>query len=218
MAVSINWATSIINIPKSYLTALGGEVYEMNVNQFRLDLKDLEDNEAGITFQKTHNHNPEISIAGVLIARVVNILPPYTITFEDGQYAVNLIGANNNISEKVNVNQVSVRSSNSAGLVSMNAVNDSIAATGVSIDEILAILQPPVANVLVHKAISASSATFTVSSPQAQLETQAVYGTLKYWTGAQWDVAPLRVYVSGAFTQKNLYLWDGQNWRPVTTG
>jgi len=41
---------------------------------------------------------------------------------KDGQYAVNLVGANSNVGDVVNVNQVSVRSSNSAGLQDLNSL------------------------------------------------------------------------------------------------
>jgi len=118
MAISIDWGTSVINIPQADLTSLGGSNYELNLNTFRLTLKDLEDSADGMGFLKTHNHNTEITVGGVTLARVIEILDPYTITFEDGQYAVNLIGANSNIGDKINLNQVSVRSSNSAGLTS----------------------------------------------------------------------------------------------------
>jgi len=47
----------------------------------------------------------------------VEIINGYTITFEDEQYAVTLIGANNNILDVINFNQVSVRPTNSAGLI-----------------------------------------------------------------------------------------------------
>jgi hypothetical protein len=53
----------------------------------------------------------------VTLARVVEIINDYTITFENGTYAVNLAGANSNIGDVVNLNSVSVRSANSAGLV-----------------------------------------------------------------------------------------------------
>ena len=46
----------------------------------------------------------------------------YTVTFEDGQYAVNLVGANSNVGDRVNVNQVSVRSANSAGLQDLSTI------------------------------------------------------------------------------------------------
>jgi hypothetical protein len=121
MAITIDWATKVINIPQNYLTSLGGGIYELNVNTFRLDLRDIEDDEDGIPFKHTHNHNTEVSLGGLILARVFEIIPPYTVTFEDGQYAVNLVGANNNISDRLNVNQVSVRSSNSAGMVTVNS-------------------------------------------------------------------------------------------------
>ena len=121
MAITINWATKVINIPQDYLTDLGGGIFELDVNAFRLDLRDIEDNEEGIPFQYTHTHNTEVTLGGLTLSRVVEIIAPYTITFEDGQYAVNLVGANNNIADRTNVNQVSVRSSNSAGMVTVNS-------------------------------------------------------------------------------------------------
>jgi hypothetical protein len=48
---------------------------------------------------------------------VVEIINGYTITFEDGQYAVELIGANSNVAGVVNINQVATRSFNTAGLI-----------------------------------------------------------------------------------------------------
>jgi len=117
MAITINWATKVINVPQSYLLSLGGGVYQLDVDDFRLSLKDLEDGEEGMNFVDTHRHNTEVILGGVTLARVVEIINGYTITFEDGQYAVKLVGANNNIADVTNVNQVSVRSNNSAGLV-----------------------------------------------------------------------------------------------------
>lgn len=125
MAISIDWGTSIINIPKADLTLVQEsptEIRELDLNLFRLMLKDLEDNEMGITYQKTHNHTPPISVGGVTLARVVEILEPYTVTFENGAYAVNLTGCNSNVADRVNVNNVSVRSANSAGLSTTTAI------------------------------------------------------------------------------------------------
>jgi len=131
VAISVAWATKIINVPQAYLTDLGGGVYELDVNQFRLDLKALEADVNGITFVDTHQHNPPVTVGGVTLARVVEIINGYTVTFEDGQYAVNLVGANNNIQDVSNVNQVSVRPSNTAGMVvqgtgDLNAIADAI--------------------------------------------------------------------------------------------
>ncbi len=117
MAITINWSTQVINIPQNYLLSLGGGVYELDVDEFRLDLKNIEDGEEGINFPDTHRHNTEVTLGSLTLARVVEIINGYTITFEDGQYAVNLVGANNNIADVTNVNQVSVRANNSAGLI-----------------------------------------------------------------------------------------------------
>lgn len=121
MAVTITWPTKVINIPQSYLTSLGGDVYELDSDQLRLDLKDLEDAEQGINYLDTHRHNTEVTLAGVTYARTIEIINGYTITFEDGQYAVNIVGSNNNIADVTNVNQVSIRSNNSAGLISVTS-------------------------------------------------------------------------------------------------
>lgn len=119
MSLSIDWGTKVISVPQSYLTFLSGSTYEMDVNQFRLDLKDMEDSEEGIIFPDTHSHNTEVTVGGVTLAHVVEIINDYTVTFEDGQYAVNLYGANHNVVDVANLNQVSFRSSNSAGLITV---------------------------------------------------------------------------------------------------
>jgi hypothetical protein len=93
------------------------EVRELSANNFRLALKNLEDSEQGMVNPTTHNNYPPTTVGGVTLARVIEIINDYTVTFEDGQYAVNIVGANTNIADRVNVNQVSVRSANSAGLI-----------------------------------------------------------------------------------------------------
>ncbi len=121
MTISINWATKIVTVPQADLTPLGGDLYELDLDVFRLALKDLEDDEEGIAFDRTHNHNAPVTVAGVTLARVVEIINGYTVTFEDGQYAVNLKGANSNVSDVTNVNQVSIRSFNTAGLIQVDS-------------------------------------------------------------------------------------------------
>ena len=128
MAVTINWATKVINIAKVEETGMtqiqfspDPEIWELDVDWFRLQLKDIEDDVEGMPFTNTHIHNTEVTLGGVTFSRVFEIIAPYTVTFADGQYAVNLVGANNNISDRLNVNQVSVRASNSAGMVTVTS-------------------------------------------------------------------------------------------------
>ena len=135
--ISIDWGARIIFIPKADLNLVQlspTEIYNMDLNWFRLQLKDIEDGEDGICFPSTHNHNTEVSLGGLTFARVIEIINDYTLTFEDGQYAVNLVGANSNIADRVNVNQVSVRSANSAGLISSPAIEYSSYNGGVHVN------------------------------------------------------------------------------------
>lgn len=124
MAISINWATKVINVPRLDMTLIQAspEIRQLDINEFRLELKDLEDSETGQIHHDTHRHNSPVTVAGVTLARVVEIINGYTVTFENGQYAVNLTGANSNIADKTNVNQVSIRSANSAGLMDVSAL------------------------------------------------------------------------------------------------
>ncbi len=110
-------------------------IYELDIDLFRAQLNNLSDNEDGMTFPTTHQHVAPVSVGGVQLARVIEIINDYTITFEDGQYAVNLVGANSNIGDRVNVNQVSVRSANSAGLPNLDVLETSAFRGGVNIDE-----------------------------------------------------------------------------------
>jgi hypothetical protein len=133
MSISVNWATKVIFVPQNYLSLVSGSVYELDTNQFRLDLKALEASSEGMPFDDTHAHNTQVTVGGVTLARVVEIINGYTITFEDGQYAVKLLGANSNIGDVVNVNQVSIRSGNSAGLVTSAATELNPAAVAAAV-------------------------------------------------------------------------------------
>jgi hypothetical protein len=127
VAVTITWGTRVINVPRAdmlLIQSMPTEIRELSIDAFRLELKSLEDSEEGMPFPITHNHNTIVTLGGVTYARLIEIINGYTITFEDGQYAVNLVGANSNIGDVVNVNQVSVRSANSAGLTYSKEIED----------------------------------------------------------------------------------------------
>lgn len=115
MVISVDHATRVIFVPQADLTPIGPSLYLLDVNDFRLWLKDWEDGE-GIAMPDTHRHNTEVTLGGVTLARTVEIVNGYTITFENGMYAIQLGGANNNVADVTNVNSVSIRSNNSAGL------------------------------------------------------------------------------------------------------
>ncbi len=126
MAITVSWPTKVINVPKADMTLVQSspfEIRELDIDTFRLTLKDLEDNEEGQVWPTTHTHNTSVTVGGVTLARVVEIINGYTVTFENGSYAVNLVGANSNIGDVLNLNSVSVRAANSAGLTEINLEN-----------------------------------------------------------------------------------------------
>lgn len=120
MAFAVNHLTKVISIPKADLTLISGTIYSLDSNQFRLDLKDWEDSEYGMAMPTTHNHNTEVTIAGITYARTIEIINGYSLEFEDGQYTVIIEGSNNNFHDVLNgilvQNQVQVIPTNSAGL------------------------------------------------------------------------------------------------------
>lgn len=121
MALSINPITYVITVPQADLTFISGTLYNHDTDAFRLELKSWEDSEEGIVHPKTHNHNTQVTIAGTVYARAIEILAPYSIEYEDGAYSIILIGSNNNIFDIENgilvQNQVQVIPTNSAGLI-----------------------------------------------------------------------------------------------------
>lgn len=121
MAISVDPLTYIIFIPKLDLTLVSGTLYNYDTGNFRLELKAWEDDEWGIIHPKTHLHNTEVTVVGVTYARAIQIIPPYSVTFEDGQHTVILQGSNSNIFDVaggiLNQNQVQVIPTNSAGLI-----------------------------------------------------------------------------------------------------
>jgi hypothetical protein len=121
MALSIDPLTHIIYVPKADLTFVSGTLYELDTDAFRLELKEWEYSEEGIVQLVTHRHNTELTVAGTTYARSIEILSPYSVEFEDGQYTVILVGSNNNIFDVeggiLEQNQVQVIPTNAAGLI-----------------------------------------------------------------------------------------------------
>lgn len=123
MAISVDWGTKVINVPKADTTLVTAgppiEVRELDVDTFRLALKALEDDlTGGMPYLDTHRHVTEITISGVTYARFVEIINGYTVEFEESvpEYVVTLTGANNNILDVKVPNTTSLLANNSAGL------------------------------------------------------------------------------------------------------
>lgn len=120
--ISINWLTKVITIEQSDLSLISGSLYELDVDAFRLALKDIEDNADGMTFPDTHRHNTEVTLSGVTYARTFEIINGYTVSFENtgSPYTVTCVGANHNLADVTNFDGgASLIIGNSAGLITV---------------------------------------------------------------------------------------------------
>lgn len=127
MAITIDRSVYpyVIQVPKAdmlLIQSVPSEIRQLDMDAFRLELRALEDDEAGMPFTRTHYHNTGVTVSGAVLARVVVITSDYVVEFEDGAYRVNVVGANTNIGERAVVNNVSVSTSNSAGLQDLNSL------------------------------------------------------------------------------------------------
>lgn len=138
MAITINWSTKVIDVPKADLTLIQAspEVRELDLNWFRLMLKALEETVAGMPYLDTHTHNTEVTLSGLTYARIVEIINGYTVEFEDGQYSINCVGANHNVSDVKVANSVSLIVNNAAGLINNAQIEYASFGDGVTVDEV----------------------------------------------------------------------------------
>ena len=123
MAISIDHATYVITIPKADTTFVetnattGYEIRSYDEYALMRELADYLDSEAGVALPNAFTHATQVTISGIVYARSLLFLAPYTITFENDDYQVQLLGGtNNNMLDVLNPNNVSVIPANSAGL------------------------------------------------------------------------------------------------------
>jgi hypothetical protein len=117
----------VITVPLADLTFICGTLYELDtVGFFRLGLNAIMESDEGMPFVDPISHFTEVTISGVVYARLIEMINGYSIVFSpDAQWSVRLAGSNNNlwdIEAGILVqNQVQVIPQNSAGLT--NPIN-----------------------------------------------------------------------------------------------
>jgi hypothetical protein len=127
MAITVTPGTKTIYVPQTYVTLLSGlgvgatEIYELDMNELRLDLKAWEDDEVGMPEPDTHRHNTAVLISGTTYARTIEFINGWIIDFQDTgtPYIVSCAGANSNILDVTDLSDanVSVLPNNAAGLI-----------------------------------------------------------------------------------------------------
>ena len=125
MALTIDPALKRVTIPQADLTLVSGSLYTFDTNQFRLDLGALVDDEAYIWMPFPFTHNTEVTVLGVVLARTIQMINGWSITFENVAMTVQYSGSNNDLFDSAGgilINQplVNVIGNNSAGLVNVD--------------------------------------------------------------------------------------------------
>jgi hypothetical protein len=132
MAPTIDWPTGVITVPKADSTLLQATPVErrsLDLTQLILDIRALESGEAGRPFPRVANYTSSSTLSGTEFAPQLRInLEYYSVTFENGAYQLVLAGANSNITDTLNLNNVQVIPQNSAGLVSLTEINNALKA------------------------------------------------------------------------------------------
>lgn len=149
MPISVNPVTKVIDVPQSYLTVVTpGVLFELDTDQFRRDLRAWEATEAGRTEDRTHDHNPEYTVAGVTYARKVELINGYRWRLEDtgAHYTCRLAGSNNNLFDVANGvfiphGNVTLIPGNSAGLQTVNTASPDFAAMAAQVASLLELAQ-----------------------------------------------------------------------------
>lgn len=122
MALTLDPATRIFTVSLADLTLVGGTLYDMDTNQFRLDVGTLVASEDYIWLPTPIIHNTEVTVAGVTYARFMEMINNYSLIMTPNSAStVRLQGSNNNLFDVQNnileQNAVQVIPNNSAGLV-----------------------------------------------------------------------------------------------------
>lgn len=131
MAPTIDWPSGVITIPKSDSSLIQTSPIErrsLDLAQLILDIRALEASEDGRGgFPLVASYTSESTLSGTVFAPQLRIREEYySVTFENGPYQLVLSGANSNISDVQNLNEVQVIPQNSAGLVSLTEINNAL--------------------------------------------------------------------------------------------
>lgn len=177
MAISIDWGSRVITVPQADTTLVSGSLRELDVEYFRLALKDIEDSEDGMSFPDTHRRNAPVTLAGTAYAQTFEIINGYTVTFEPtgSPWTCRIVGGNHNIGDVKNVNHVSLIIGNSAGLIAVSTSGS----TGPTAAEIAAEVRAALAIELarIDAAVTTRQAAGTVAANVTHMNGAAVIGT-----------------------------------------
>lgn len=117
--LSIDWGTRVITVPRCFMTDLGGDIYQLDLGDLHLALKDILDDEEGIAHPDTHFREDSTIIGGVEYAPKIIFINGYSIYVDPATaYQVSCTGANSNIQDVyINTTGPTLLPNNSAGQI-----------------------------------------------------------------------------------------------------
>jgi len=127
MAYSVNWVTRNIWIPRSDLIHLSGSQYRLNTADFHKEIRRLEwALGEGLWAAQIIEYKAAHTLAGTPFAPEIEIINGFTLTFEEfaAVYSVEIDGANTNVDDVTVINNVSIRSKNTGGLVGTREITE----------------------------------------------------------------------------------------------
>lgn len=127
MSYAVNWVTGLITIPRADLTLISGNQYRLNTADFHKEIRRLEWLfDEGIWALQVIKYTEPETLGGTPFAPRIKVINNYTIAFEEfaGVYSVEIDGANTNIADVTIVNNVSIRTKNTGGLVGMTEITE----------------------------------------------------------------------------------------------
>jgi hypothetical protein len=124
----VDWTGHEIHVARADTVLLsidpinGRELRRLDLEWFHQQLAAFEASEIGIAFPALHIHIPPTPLVGFTDSRVVQVMSPYRVTFEEppdvwDSYAVLVLGGSSNVADVATVNRVSVRSANKSSLM-----------------------------------------------------------------------------------------------------
>lgn len=99
------------------------EIYSHSMVGFYLDLMLQQDSENGRPFPLINDYGKGKTVGGTPLAPSLEITPYYEVEYTAGNYIVDLVGMNTNVSSRTIANGVSIRPQNTAGLTDVSVLS-----------------------------------------------------------------------------------------------
>lgn len=127
MSYAVDWVARRITIPQADLTFVSAGRYRLDTDTFRKEVRRLEwVFSEGAWAAQILEYTAATLLSGTLFAPVLEVINSYEIEFEEfaSSYLVEIDGANTNVADVIVLNNVSISTKNSGGLVGSPKIDE----------------------------------------------------------------------------------------------